>query len=483
MSNANEASRSDREPSVVVDAPLGPVQRKERIDFLDTARGLALLGILFVNVEFFSGPFGRFFEFKPEPGLVNHFCFYFVKVLCEGKFYTLFSLLFGIGVAIQWSRAERARRSYVGTGVRRMLMLMGIGLIHGLFLWYGDILLTYGACGLLLLIVLRWRPSSLGTAAAVMLSIATLLTAGLSAVMEPSSAVTPAAATASTTATSPEVATDPSAPSSATPVEAQPVPEGKKLGPPPESPFLRLFDGYGRGDIPQNGGPDHPFWMQQETRAFKEGPWIQATLFRGLIMGMILMFSAIGLGWGIIGMFILGAAMWKSGVVAQPAGRLVKLLFFAGLPVGLGLAVIPPLLAQGNPGMLGRAVIGFISLPAGALVALGYFSGVKLWVESGRARGLAKLLGNVGRFGLTNYIMQTVICTFVFYHWGLALFDEFSRGERFLLVIGVYAFQVILSAVLTRWLAFGPLEWVWRSFTYLKLQPLLKRGRAGAAAE
>lgn len=463
----------------------GPVRRGERIDFLDTARGFALLGILFVNIQSFGEPFGRFIEFRAGPGLLDQVSFAFVKILCEGKFYTLFSTLFGIGLAIQWSRAHEAGRTFRGLGFRRLLFLFMLGLAHGLGLWYGDILMIYSICGLLLLPMLRFRPGTLITIAAIILGIATLLSGVMNGLMQPAGQA-PTTASVST----PAVATlTPAEAASAEPgaepapaADASPAAEPRKFetstkedGPRPESPVLRLMDSYRRGEI--QAGPDHPIWMEQETRAFKDGPFFEAFSFRVLLVGIMLVFTLLGFGWSIIAMFMVGAAMWKSGFVAGPAGPLARKLAFIGLPLGVAGSAAAFAILQGQPGALARIVMGLIAMPSACLIALGYFCGVKLWVEGGRARGLAGLLANVGRFGLTNYILQTVICTFVFYHWGLAKFSEFSRPERMALVVGVYVFQVVLSAVLARVLAYGPLEWVWRTATYLRPQPFLKAGR------
>lgn len=424
---------------------LRPVSRGERIDFLDTARGLALLGILFVNIQAFAEPFGRFIEFNPGPGVLNQAGFAFVKIFCEGKFYPLFSTLFGIGLALQWARAHEAGRSYKGAGLRRLFFLMLIGAAHAFLLWYGDILLAYSVCGLIVLPALRLRPATLAAIGAAVLAIATVLNGLVSGTLEPAKPEAPV-------------------------VAAEPAPAS---GPG----VLRMFGEFERRHVePQ---PDHPIWMEAETRAFKEGPFIEALAFRAFVVVVMLVFYLLGFGWSIIAMFLFGAAMLKAGVVARPAGPLVRRLFFIGLPVGLAGSVASFVLLQGGPGMAARIVMGLVAMPSAVLMSLGYFSGVKLWVESGRARAVAGLLGNVGRFGLTNYIMQTVICTFVFYHWGLGLFGEFTRPQRLAMVVSVYAFQVVLSAGLARLLAYGPLEWVWRTATYLRPQPFLRRA-AGA---
>lgn len=455
----------------------GPVQRGERIDFLDSARGLALLGILFVNIQAFAEPFGRFIDTSAGPGLLNRASFAFVKIFCEGKFYPLFSLLFGIGLAIQWTRAHEAGRRYRGQGLRRLLFLMVLGAAHAFLLWYGDILLTYSICGLMLLPALRLRPATLATIGGIILAMATLLSGVAGALMQPVGETPPAAATTSAPTAESAAPTGPATggpASSPSPDTPPPAPEKPR----PDAPFLRLLDAYERGEI--EAGPDHPIWMEQETRAFRDGPFLQAFYFRALLVGLMLVFTLLGFGWSIIAMFFFGAAMWKSGRVAGPGDALSGTLLRIGLPLGLAGSIGSYFILETIQGPWGRFAMGLIGMPAALLISVGYFCAVKHWVQSGRAAGLARLLANVGRFGLTNYILQTVLCTFIFYHWGLAQFGQFTRPERMAVVVGVYLFQVILSAILARVLVYGPLEWVWRTFTYLRPQPFLKRsGRAG----
>src|SRR5689334_19475874 len=156
---------------------LAPVAESERIHALDVIRGIALLGILFVNVQIFGETFGTYVAQKPEPeqGLPGAISYYWVSLFCEGRFYTIFSMLFGVGLALQWTRAVSQGRSYTWYGVRRLLTLMVIGLIHGLFIWFGDILFVYSITGLITLPLLRARPRTLLVLAACVFIVGALL--------------------------------------------------------------------------------------------------------------------------------------------------------------------------------------------------------------------------------------------------------------------------------------------------------------------
>jgi uncharacterized protein len=108
-------------------------------------------------------------------------------------------------------------------------------------------------------------------------------------------------------------------------------------------------------------------------------------------------------------------------------------------------------------------------------VFLGYVAGVMLVVQSGWLSALQRRLAATGRMALSNYIGQSVICTLIFYGHGLGLFERVGRGGQLAIVIAIWAFQLMVSPW---WLArfrFGPLEWLWRSLTYLELQPMRAR--------
>ncbi len=115
---------------------------------------------------------------------------------------------------------------------------------------------------------------------------------------------------------------------------------------------------------------------------------------------------------------------------------------------------------------------------ASVLVSLGWVGLVMLACKTAAAGAITRPLAAVGRMALTNYLMQTIICTTIFYGHGFGKFGEFSRVEQLLTVLGVLAFQLIISPIWLRYFRFGPFEWLWRSLTYLKLQPM-RREAAG----
>jgi len=154
---------------------LRPVASNERIQALDVVRGFALIGIFLMNIEFFNRPIAELGLGLPNPAnRADWWAGYLIYILVQGKFWTMFSLLFGMGFAVMLTRAERAGRNFLVPYIRRILALAAFGTLHHIFLWSGDILFSYavGATCLLLLLWARWLPLVIG--------IVVVLLAGLS---------------------------------------------------------------------------------------------------------------------------------------------------------------------------------------------------------------------------------------------------------------------------------------------------------------
>jgi len=428
---------------------LAPVPDADRLPALDLIRGVALLGILFVNIQVFGETFGSYMRMTPEPeqGLPGAISFYFVKLFCESRFYTIFSMLFGVGLALQWTRARAQGRAYTGVGVRRMLCLMVIGLVHALGMWFGDILFTYSIAGLLTIPFLKCRPRTLVTVAVSILVFSAFLGAAFMTFSKPG-----AIAAADPTALA---QVDQSLPS-----------------------FERLMQGFRVNAVP--GGPEDPLWVSTETEAMRDGPYLQAFLFRAMSFGIILVVELLGMGWGIWAMFLLGVALLKSGYFTAAAAawhrRSAVLGLGIGVPMIVGFAVLT---ASEQPRLVTFAAIILHNVGA-VVMSFGYLGVLMLLAHSGALTAVKGAIARVGRMGLTNYLLESVIATAIFYHWGLAKFGETTRLERMGMVLGIYGVLVVFSALWLKVFRYGPMEWLWRSVTYLRAQPMLKaRGAVG----
>lgn len=128
-----------------------PIQDNQRINVMDILRGFALIGIIFMNIEWFNRPISDLMEFDFSQTGIDWGASWLIKVFIEGKFYKIFSILFGMGFAVMLFCAQDKGRPFSAWFVRRMLVLFVLGMGHLVFLWGGDILHDYAVGGLLLL--------------------------------------------------------------------------------------------------------------------------------------------------------------------------------------------------------------------------------------------------------------------------------------------------------------------------------------------
>lgn len=418
-----------------------PVDESSRLHGIDAARGLALLGIFFVNIQSFAEPFGSFMRPTPEPGALNWVSFYVVKVFCEGKFYPLFSMLFGMGLMLQRGRAVGAGREFGWLGARRLIVLMMIGLAHALGVWYGDILFMYAVCGLVLLLMSGLAARTLAIIAAGVAAAGMVVATAFFALLVFGAGPNP------------------------------PVPGFEIVGPTEHyaDPFGRLIEHF-KDPAHQDKSPASLVWMTAETQAYAQGPYGQLFAMRAMSWLTYLVFSIPTFWWHVMVLMLFGAAMLKGGLFTE-AGRAWRVrMAVIGLPVGIGLAV----LAAALPGMGqgGKFVAGPLVMIGGPILSLGYL-GAMCWLAE-RGAVVARLLANVGRMAMTNYLMQSLIATSVFYYYGLGWFGQTTRPERIGIVLAIFAAQIVLSTLWLSRFRFGPMEWLWRSLTYLRPQPLAR---------
>lgn len=467
----------------------GPVERSRRLVGLDVARGVALLGIFLVNMQSFSQALGLFIVPKPESDdWLTKALYYAQNILCTGKFYPLFSMLFGMGLVLMMTSTSRRGQEtgFAKVYLRRLAALLAFGLIHGLGIWYGDVLLTYSLCGVVLLLCRSWPAKVLLPVGIGLMLVATVMYSGFAALSALGMADQQARqAKQSQRAESSEPgapATDESAVfEEADPNAVPPAPERKPDGLDrlaESHPFLALINGYRDERI--DGGPEHPIYVRLETRAYQDGPWLDAQLFRLTSWAIFQFVTALSIFWHVLGLFFIGAGLMKLGVATEGFRPWHTRLILAGLFVGLPLSVVSTLCVGRPESPLLAIVMVWTLFTAGPLLALAYFCLALRLAEAtfAPARLLARTLAATGRMALTNYLVQSLVSTFVFYHWGLGQFGLWTRGEKWLMVLVVFAGQCLLSVVWLRVFRMGPMEWLWRSLTYWRLQPLLRRGGA-----
>lgn len=402
---------------------ISPVSLDERIEVLDVLRGLAICGILIGNMQWFSG-YGMMppavAQQSPLADQITHFLVHF---FVEGKFYSIFSFLFGFGFALQIARAEERGDREATLFKRRLFWLLIIGLLHAYLLWAGDILSVYAVMGFVLLLF-RKKPTEALLKWAFALMVIPILTYTLIYILFVAFAP-------------PEVlATIDAAQIDMWNQAAQTV---------PQSSYLKVQTGYNLQNI--------------------------VGRYASLILQMRLP--------KILAMFLLGFYAYRRGFFQDLSSHrpFIRRVLIFGLILGLvgnvAFAALAGSEADFPPSPAGIAgVIAYaFGVPALALGIIALVATV--WQKPGLRRVLA-LLAPVGRMALTNYLLQTVICVVVFYGYGFGQFGRIGAGAATLIAFAIFLFQVLMSAMWLKYFAYGPIEWIWRRLTYRKRLPLIR---------
>lgn len=419
--------------------PLAPITPSERIRGVDIARGLALLGILLVNVRFFFAPFASALRpmqvaSMPEPDALDIAAWAGVEVFATFKFISLFSMLFGFGLALQAARAESIGRSRWTLGARRLSVLLALGLAHGLLVWYGDILTLYSVLGVGVLAALALPTRWLLRGFAIIAAGLVIASLGMAVLQSVAASQLGSVAPALTEA---------------------PVTE-------------RGWSAITASSFDIGGSR----WIEAEIAAYREGPMADAFAFRAVSYAMALVAAPFGYGWHAFAMMLFGAWAFRTGLFASDATdprassrrrRLAATGIGLGLPVAAA-AVVPWFIwGLGDPR---SAAVHSVLLEVGALLLpLGYACAI---VEFGpRLPGwIATALERTGRMAMTVYLCESLACVTLASWWGFGWFATMQDGRLTLVALAVWA-SLVLGATL--WLSrfrIGPMEWAWRRLSY-----------------
>ncbi len=390
-----------------------PVRGKERIEFVDILRGFALLGVLLMNMYGFSGQMAGYTNPLPLP-LVDRAVVVLVRFLVEAKFYSMFSFLFGWGMAMQMTRAEARGTKFLPVFLRRLFILLIIGVLHSILIWDGDILTTYALFGFLLLLFRKRSGKVLLVTAVLVLLLSIALTV---------------------------------------PGEAMDAFRGW---------YENLTD-FLRSDA-------HP------ESLYATGTYRQVTRLRiqDFFTGLSQVIYYFG---NIFGMFLLGLYVGKRRIFQEIRQHLPTLRKVVWICLALGLVfnaifisvIVWPRRVPPEYHYLVR--VGGRTIGAPALM-LFYVTGIILLIQRENWYRRLAPLANLGRSALSNYLLQSVVCTLIFYHYGLGLYGEIGPPLALILTLAIYWAQVRLSGWWFERFQFGPMEWVWRALTYGRRQPL-----------
>ncbi len=422
------------------DAPHpAPVRATERIAFIDTLRGFALLGILPMNIPIFAFYSFQFFNPSIQNSLEgpNFFAWLFGHFFFEFKMMTIFSALFGAGIVIFTTRATQKTGRCAGLFYRRIGWLFFFGLIHAYLIWEGDILVVYAMTAAVAFLFRKLRPLWLILIACVAIMHMPLFNAMTYWYF-------------STAQTAYEA------------VQAgQEIPDWQQS----------FADSYTES-ISQFSPTEEA--LAEERAAFKGG-YFDLLPHRATFAAMWQFFQFPLMFFGrVFGVMLLGMAALKLGVFTGSRSSrfyawMVAIGYLLGLPIiGIGAKIW----IASEFDVLTFFVTANANYFGSLLVAAGHVGLLALVVKAGALGWLTSRLASVGQMAFTNYIAHSVICATLFYGYGFGLWGEVSRVGLWGIVVLIWTAQLLWSPW---WLAryrFGPLEWLWRSLTYWKPQPI-----------
>jgi uncharacterized protein len=428
-----------------------PVAQGERIIILDSLRGIAILGILLMNIPGFAFPAPVAYS---DPSVlhesgINFKTWYFIDWFMEGSQRALFSMLFGAGIILFITRQEKKMDGLWPADYffRRQLWLLVFGLFNAfVLLWFWDILFQYAICGMILFTFRRLSPKLLIVGAVICLLLQTardnvnyyrdkkIISAGEMV------AKIDTAQTKLTIEQKEQL-------DEFNGFKERTSPEGKK----------KTMEKSLRG----MQGDYATLYEYQSERSYRSE----------------IFYTYFGL-WDVLIFMLLGMAFFKSGVLlGNASSKVYWLMFIIGLGGGLVLSWLrlKPLIAYHfNYYDITKNVSFEFYEISRTFRAIGIFGLIMLLYKSGWFKWLFTLMRPVGQMAFTNYLMQSLLVGLFFYGIGFGKFGKLQRYEIYYVVAATWVLQIAWSHIWLRYFRFGPMEWAWRSLTYWKLQPMKK---------
>ena len=403
----------------------------KRIESIDVLRGFALLGILIMNISSFAMPSMAYFSpvvYDINP--LNHIIYSITHIIADQKFMAIFSMLFGASTILFINSVKKKEKSPLILFYSRNFWLLILGWIHSSYLWYGDILFIYALCAFLLFLFKNITPKKqfiLGCLIYLIPTFSNYFTYEY---------------------------------------------------------VIDYLDQEEKDVIIKHWNPSNEI-LQQELDAYR-GPYKKQVQYREQLWS-----SSKSIGKGIIGisflidifsrsfgMMLIGMACFSWGVFNNTLSKsFYKKLLIYGFGIGLPLSMIGLFFNYSFDWnwkyiqFLGRSPNN-IATP---FIAFGYISIIMLWIRKGSFSNIQEKLRTIGKTALTAYLIQTVISTFIFYGIGLSLFGYVNRAYQLLIMFFIW---FVLLKFCPMWLSkyhYGPVEWIWRMLTHMKLIPLLRQ--------
>ncbi|KGX87791.1 DUF418 domain-containing protein [Pontibacillus litoralis] len=387
------------------------LQASKRLEWIDAVRGLAIFGIFMVNVPAFNAPY---FMYGGEEVYwdsdVSHAIQAFIDMFFQASFYTLFSFLFGFGMYMMKERLidKGYGWTYKKILVRRLVALLCFGLLHGLFLWHGDILFTYGVIGFWLFLFFEREAKTMVRWAFGLLTVYAIWIGGaLFAAKDYLSFVN-------------------------------------------EEEIVQAIMAYQSGTLGEVLGQVRHDWLYANGNLFS---WILQTFT-------------------LLPMFLLGMYFCKKRLLhdVDTHAPMLRKLWGVSFLFFVSFKIVPYFF--GNPEWFQYSLQDSIG---GSASAIFYILSVTLLFQKRMIHKFFKPFTYVGRLSLSNYILQSIICFFLFYSIGFGWYGDVSPLMSVVIVVLVYSLQVYGSYWWLQHFQFGPIEWLWRIITYRTKQPFRRK--------
>jgi len=401
-----------------------------RIAVVDVLRAFALFGIIITHAadSFLAGP-------PPDPNFnflssLDRNVHQLANVLTWGKFFTIFSFLFGLSFAIQMGNAARKGKAFVGRFTWRLVILLGIGSVHNLF-FSGDILMIYAVLGLLLIPFRYFSTRALVITALILIFNVPGLLLGFAQLNAPT-----------------------------------PTPEQQQVAAASQQRFEQSAQR--QFHIKQSGTVAELVEMNV-TQSFAMKVMFQ--IFTGRL-------------WVTFGLFLLGLCAGRVELFKDTqANRHIfrRLLVWGGVAAAISSVVVIIYPSSFGPPTLANVLSTFAFSFQQATLSAVYAAAVTLLFWNNPSRGLLPALAPMGKMGLTTYLTQTVFGLVVFYGFGFGLLGKLGVTVCVALGIGFYALQIFLAQAWMKYFALGPVEWLWRSLTYFRWQPNVREALSPAS--
>jgi uncharacterized protein len=433
-------------------AMAAPLKEKQRIQIIDTVRGVALLGILLMNIPGFSNPeqYENLNTLNWYSGK-NYYTWWIVGGFFEGTMRALFSMLFGAGSLLLLNRLEKKEQAGTSKAAdvfyRRLIWLFLFGLINAfIFQWWGDILYFYAICGLFLFPFRRMKPRHLLWIALAFFLFSTIK--GTYRIYK---------------ANELRVKGE----------QALTLEKQHKILTEDQKEAKDQWVGFQEKAKPES-------LQKDANKKIKE---MHGNYFSSLdsIVGQIVLMESVYfyqfIFFDIMCLLFLGMALFKWGVLTgQRSRRFYWTLLLASYGVGLALsywehALIIKYHYDQTRFFRGGMPVDLYEFRR-TFLALGHLSVLMLLHKYGAFKWLMQALARVGQMAFTNYLMQSLICVVIFNGFGFGLYGKLQMYQEYYVVFCVWLFQIAFSNIWLHYYRFGPFEWLWRSLTYWKKQPM-----------